>query len=363
MRSQLVLAVLQLGMISALANAQTTAFTYQGQLKDAGLPANGLHDFRFRLFDAGTGGTLIGTTQCVDNILVTAGTFTATMDFGNQFSTTAPRFIEVQVRRDTGTDCSDPSGFTILEPRQPITPAPLATHARSAFTLDAPNGSIANAVFVDNTGKVGIGTIFPTHSLHIAGTDPTLALQDTNSSGGAGGTQVGYVSLRDNSNTERGWVGYGTAGDPDLSIVNARSGGDIVLSTLGGGNVGIGTSSPLSLLDVRGDIRLGPTGALKAVSGDENLRIVRGTISTAGAIVAGSGFSIAHTDVGHYTITFTTPFSAAPTIASSGDIPQGSGAFTYVNVDNITTSSAQVLLIVSTQFGDGPFHFIAVGPR
>jgi hypothetical protein len=350
-------------MIAALANAQTTAFTYQGQLKDAGLPANGIHDFRFRLFDAGTGGTLIGTTQCVDNILVTAGTFTATMDFGNQFSTTAPRFIEVQVRRDTGTDCSDPSGFTILEPRQPITPAPLATHARSAFTLDAPNGSIANAVFVDNTGKVGIGTIFPTHSLHIAGTDPTMALQDTNSSGGAGGTQVGYVSLRDNSNTERGWIGYGTAGDPDLSIVNARSSGDIVLSTLGGGNVGIGTSSPLALLDVRGDIRLGPTGALKAVSGDENLRIVRGTISSAGTVVAGSGFSLAHPGVGLYIITFNTAFSATPTIATSGDLAPSSSTLTFVNVDLVSSTSAEVILTSGGAPADIPFHFIAAGPR
>lgn len=30
----------------------TTAFTYQGQLKSDGSPANGPHDMRFRLFDA-----------------------------------------------------------------------------------------------------------------------------------------------------------------------------------------------------------------------------------------------------------------------------------------------------------------------
>ena len=33
--------------------AQTTAFTYQGQLSSNNVPANGLYDFRFRLTDVG----------------------------------------------------------------------------------------------------------------------------------------------------------------------------------------------------------------------------------------------------------------------------------------------------------------------
>ena len=34
----------------------TTTFTYQGQLKLAGVPLNGATDFEFRLFDALSGG-------------------------------------------------------------------------------------------------------------------------------------------------------------------------------------------------------------------------------------------------------------------------------------------------------------------
>ncbi len=237
--------------LSQLTFAQTTAFTYQGQLKNGVELSEGYHDFRFRLFDAASGGTQLGTAQCVDNILVNDGVFTTTIDFGNQFASPTQRFIEIDVRRDTGLNCSNTTGYTTLTPRQPITPAPTATQAAAAFSLAAPDGSPAKAVFVDNDGKVGIGTSAPTHTLHIASPAPTLALQDTDSTT----QQVGYISYRDASNTERGWVGYGAAGDPDLSIVNARSNGDIIFNALGG-NIGIGTSSPVSTLNVKGKLRL-----------------------------------------------------------------------------------------------------------
>lgn len=231
--------------LATIALAQPTAFIYQGQLKDGAALAEGLHDFRFRLFDAASSGTQVGTTQCANNIQIRDGVFTTTVDFGNQFATPNARFIEVLVRRDTGLGCGDTSGYTTLAPRQPITPAPTATQAASAFSLTAPDGSPAKAVFVANDGKVGIGTLAPTHWLHVAAAGPTMALQDTN----AASQQAGYVSYRDNANVERAWVGYGTPGDPDFSIVNARTGGDIILNPFSG-NVGIGTSSPDARLNV-----------------------------------------------------------------------------------------------------------------
>lgn len=240
--------------LATLAHAQSTAFTYQGDLRLSGQPAEGLHDLRFRLFDSATAGAQVGATVCVDNVQIVDGLFTVTIDFGQQFATTAGRFLDIQVRPDTGLSCLNTTGYTTLGSRQPLTATPLATHAKSAFTLDAADGSPANAVFVDNAGKVGIGTTTPTHSMHIATTGPTIALQDT----AAASQQAGYVSYRDNANIERAWVGFGTPGSTDFSIINARPGGDIVLQTLGGGgsvflpsdSLGIGTASPFTSLHI-----------------------------------------------------------------------------------------------------------------
>jgi hypothetical protein len=235
--------------LSVVALAQSTAFTYQGELKQGGSVANGLHDLRFSLFDAVSSGVQVGTTQCVNDVLVSDGKFTTTLDFGQQFVTTSSRFLQIEVRQDSGLSCSNTTGFTTLSTRQLLTATPLANHAKSAFALDAADGSPANAVFVDNAGKVGFGTLTPTHSVHVATAIPTIALQDT----AAASQQAGYISYRDNANVERAWVGYGTVGSPDFSITNTRPSGKIVIQNFvsGGGSVvlpfdklGIGTFSP-----------------------------------------------------------------------------------------------------------------------
>src|SRR6185295_414212 len=115
----------------------------------------------------------------------------------------APLFLEIEVRQDTGLGCANTTGYTLLSPRQPVTATPRATAANVAYSLVAPDGSPANAVIVDTAGLIGIGTSTPTHSLHVANPAPTLALQDTDSSGLSGGQQVGYISYRDNANAER----------------------------------------------------------------------------------------------------------------------------------------------------------------
>ncbi len=147
---------------------QSTAFTYQGELRNSGQLANGVFDFQFRLFDAASGGTQQGATVCLDNVPVAAGRFTTQLNFGQQFLVPAARFLEVQVRADTGLDCTNAAGFVILS-RQPVTAAPLANHAKAAYALDAPDGAPANAVFVSNSGQVGIGTTSPTATLHVNG--------------------------------------------------------------------------------------------------------------------------------------------------------------------------------------------------
>lgn len=253
---QLTAFILCIFALATAAQAQSTAFTYQGSLKNGDAPANGVHDFRFRLFDAATAGNQVGTQQCIDNLTVAEGIFNATLDFGQQFASTAPRFVEIEVRQDTGLTCANTSGFVALSPRQLITAVPLANHAKSAFSLDAPDGSHPNALVVDNAGRVGIGTTSPSTLLHLRNTSPAIILQDTASAA----NQSGYLGFWNNNPTETAWVGFGTPGSPHFSIVNARSGGHIALLPFGG-NVGIGTSTPTAKLHVAGTLSATNIGA------------------------------------------------------------------------------------------------------
>lgn len=214
-------------------------------------------------------------------------------------------------------------------------------------------GSSGGNVYRTN-GFVGIGTASPTHYLHIAAGVPTIALQDTN----AASLQAGYMSYRDNGNVERAWVGYGTAGSPDFSIVNARTSGDIVLLPLAG-NVGINTATPAAMLDVRGDIRLGNSGQFFAVKSPQNDRTLRGTVGGTGAIVAGSGsgFTITQTATGRYTINFSQAFTAAPTV-----IVTSLSAARQVNLNTTLTTGVGIQVTdLSGVDANGGFTFIVMG--
>ena len=109
----------------------TTAFTYQGELAAAGAPAAGTFDIRFRLYDSPSSGNQIGSTLCTNDLVVENGRFAASLDFGSVF-TGQKRFLEIEVREDSGLDCSDLTGYTVLAPRQELTAAPNASFAQTA---------------------------------------------------------------------------------------------------------------------------------------------------------------------------------------------------------------------------------------
>ncbi len=342
--------------------AQSTAFTYQGRLDDAGAPSQGLHDFRFLLFDAPEGGVVVGTPVCADDVDVVDGVFTAQLDFGPQFAAMAERHLEVAVRLNTGLSCADLTGFVTLVPRQQVTAAPRATHANSAYALDAADGVPASAVYVDDAGRVGVGTTSPAAPLHVRSAGPFLVLQDTASAS----NQAGYLGFWNDASAETGWIGFGTPGSPHFSIVNARSGGSIVLEALAitsSGNVGIGTTSPGTKLDVRGDIRLGPTGQFQAPAGEERLRILRGRIASNGGVSVGSGFTSSRTSTGVYLISFGTSFSSTPVVTVSATVAATGGPF-IAHTNGVTTHAAGVRITNGSGSNiDDSFEFIAIGPR
>jgi hypothetical protein len=130
--------------------AQTAEFTYQGKLSDSGNPANGNYDLQFKLYDALTGGTLIGG-RTRTGIPVTGGIFMVQLDFAIGAFSGLDRFLEIGVR-----PAGSPDPFTTLSPRQPITSTPYAFHSLSSDVADVATnanqlGSIAANQYVVTT--------------------------------------------------------------------------------------------------------------------------------------------------------------------------------------------------------------------
>lgn len=122
---------------------QTTEFTYQGRLLEGLIPANAVYDFDFSLFDAESGGTLLGTQQ-QNGVSVVNGIFTVRLDFGGAFDG-APRWLEIAVR-PTGAPA-----FTLLNPRQPISSSPYAIKSLTSNTAE----TATNATNATNASQLG----------------------------------------------------------------------------------------------------------------------------------------------------------------------------------------------------------------
>ncbi len=128
-------------MTALTVGAQSNTFTYQGRLTDNNVAAGGTYEMEFRVFDAATAGnqlpqptpvTLTFTIAGTNPVTVSNGVFTVKLDFGNGVFTGADRWLEISVRKP-----SDPPGFTLLTPRQPITSSPYSIKTLNANAADS----------------------------------------------------------------------------------------------------------------------------------------------------------------------------------------------------------------------------------
>jgi hypothetical protein len=115
-----------------------TSFTYQGQLKFQGAPADGVADLSFRLWSAQEGGTLAGFIGPVLTD-VTNGLFKVNLDFGHGVFDGSAYWLEIEVEFPAGA-----GNWTVLWPRQNITPAPYSLYAATAEALALPYAALSN---------------------------------------------------------------------------------------------------------------------------------------------------------------------------------------------------------------------------
>jgi hypothetical protein len=150
----LILSVLILSLV-AVCSAQTSSFTYQGKLADAGVAADGVYDITFKLYDASANGTQVGTDVVRDNVLVTDGIFSVDLDFGaTAFADGGSRYLQIEVRPGASS-----GAFTPLVPRQPITSAPYSVKTTNATTADGLSSACISCVTDTNIATVGAGKI------------------------------------------------------------------------------------------------------------------------------------------------------------------------------------------------------------
>ena len=113
---------------AGLATAQPIdgTFTYQGELKDAGVLADGLYDINFALFAQEIGGAAL-TNDLIEDVQVEDGLFTVDLDFGlAQFEPGQKRWMLIQVSP------ANAGAFQSLTPRQELTSTPFASFAVNA---------------------------------------------------------------------------------------------------------------------------------------------------------------------------------------------------------------------------------------
>jgi Chaperone of endosialidase len=222
---------------ASMALGQTTEFTYQGQLRDASLPANGLFDLELRLFDVPSGSSPLATLQRT-NVTVNAGLFTVTLDFGTQF-TGAARYLEIAVRPAGG------GAYSTLAPRQALTSAPYATRSALAGTADTAESALtahtADALGAACVTCVVDAQIAAVAGVKISGQVPVLALPPGSEHYVQNGTLQQAASSFNVSGTGR--VGGAFSADSVNAVSQYRIGDAQVLAVPGSQNAFLGLNA------------------------------------------------------------------------------------------------------------------------
>lgn len=230
--------------------AQTTAFTYQGQLRDGTNTANGSYDLVFDIYNASSGGSAQATSLTNSAVSVNNGLFTVVLDFGGVFPG-SDRWLQISIRTN-GTGL-----FSTLSPRQRFFSAPYAiTAANLSGTIPAGqlSGTLSSAqlsgtysaqvTFANsaNSFSGNGGGLTNINALTLGGLSSS-AFWKTTGNLGTSPTNENFLGTIDNQplelrvNNTRGWRMEPTTNSPNIigGWANNLVGNGAAGTTIGGG--------------------------------------------------------------------------------------------------------------------------------
>lgn len=132
-------------MLAGAVQAQPYAFSYQGKLTENGIAANGIYDFRFRLYTSSGGITQVGGDRFVDDLALVNGIFTTSIDWGYSIFDGSNLWLEISARPGSSV-----GAYTVQAPRQQILAVPYANTARQVIG----EGILGSAYVVSGSGAI-----------------------------------------------------------------------------------------------------------------------------------------------------------------------------------------------------------------
>ncbi len=222
---RVVIAAIAVLLGASIGIAQSTAFTYQGRLTNAGVPASGPYDMRFLLFDTADVGT--GTQQGAavndPSVQVASGIFSVELDFGAEVFDGSARYLEIGVRT-----AGSQGPYTTLSPRRSISSTPYSVRSVTAAAADGLSAVCVNCVTsgqiesVDGTqilGAIPVESVPTGSGNYIQNSVAALragkgAVQDGGFDISGDGTVAGTLS----ANIVNAGTQYNIGGSPVLSL-------------------------------------------------------------------------------------------------------------------------------------------------
>lgn len=262
--SLVVAAGLALTTAFSVAAPPEPAISYQGLLAENNTPVTGMRDFRFRLYDAAVGGSMVGEVELF-SVEVADGLFSVELDFGvAPWEANEQRWVEIESGPADGTQTYEVIG------RQKLSAVPYALNTRG--------------ISVSTAGNVGIGTNAGSRPLTVRGESSWML--------GLEGPFNPGLRIASDSSASLGasWAIYQDSGSGDLLFRDTFDGTNRLAIDGVTGHIGIGTPVPARLLHLNDGLtvdsgNIQPSTDLLISSQDAGMSLVSDQSGSVGSFI------------------------------------------------------------------------------